>query len=111
MNNCVQFENRVSEMSQNINTVDVIFPAWPVLLYANPILGKHLLEVLFRYQATGQYPNAWSVHDIGRGCFLFRTFAIYKAASQVRLIQKHLGIMTGATNPCLWKVGLSSPYF
>lgn len=49
----------------NINTVDVIFPAWPVLLYTNPILGKHLLEVLFRYQATGQYPNAWSVHDIG----------------------------------------------
>ncbi|KAK0490834.1 hypothetical protein IW261DRAFT_1547137 [Armillaria novae-zelandiae] len=34
----------------NINTVDVIFPAWPLL---------------FRYQATGQYPNAWSVHDIG----------------------------------------------
>ncbi|KAK0206362.1 DUF1793-domain-containing protein, partial [Desarmillaria ectypa] len=49
----------------NVNTVDVIFPAWPVLLYTNPILGKHLLEVLFRYQATGQYPNAWSVHDIG----------------------------------------------
>lgn len=49
----------------NVNTVDVIFPAWPVLLYTNPVLGKHLLEVLFRYQATGQYPNAWSVHDIG----------------------------------------------
>lgn len=49
----------------NVNTVDVIFPAWPVLLYTNPTLGKHLLEPLFRYQATGQYPNAWSIHDIG----------------------------------------------
>ncbi|KAF8205102.1 DUF1793-domain-containing protein [Pholiota molesta] len=49
----------------NVNTVDVIFPAWPVLLYTNPALGKFLLEGLFRYQATGQYPNKWSVHDLG----------------------------------------------
>ncbi|PPQ83295.1 hypothetical protein CVT25_004034 [Psilocybe cyanescens] len=49
----------------NVNTVDVIFPAWPVLLYTNPTLGKFLLEGLFRYQATGQYPNKWSVHDLG----------------------------------------------
>jgi hypothetical protein len=49
----------------NVNTVDVIFPAWPVLLYTNPQLGKFLLEGLFRYQATGQYPNKWSVHDLG----------------------------------------------
>ncbi|PPR07202.1 hypothetical protein CVT26_012635 [Gymnopilus dilepis] len=49
----------------NVNTVDVIFPAWPALLYANPVLGQYLLEGLFRYQATGQYPNKWSVHDLG----------------------------------------------
>ncbi|KAF8914019.1 DUF1793-domain-containing protein [Gymnopilus junonius] len=49
----------------NVNTVDVIFPAWPALLYTNPTLGKYLLEGLFRYQATGQYPNKWSVHDLG----------------------------------------------
>lgn len=49
----------------NISTVDVIFPAWPILLYTNPQLGKFLLEGLFRYQATGQYPNKWSVHDLG----------------------------------------------
>ncbi|KAG6830824.1 hypothetical protein H0H92_014476 [Tricholoma furcatifolium] len=44
----------------NVNTVDVIFPAWPILLYLNPDLGKYLLEGLFRYQATGLYPNKWS---------------------------------------------------
>ncbi|KAJ7781099.1 hypothetical protein B0H16DRAFT_1710344 [Mycena metata] len=49
----------------NVNTVDVIFPAWSIFLYANPALGKYLLEGLFRYQATGLYPNAWSVHDLG----------------------------------------------
>ncbi|KZP32941.1 DUF1793-domain-containing protein [Athelia psychrophila] len=49
----------------NINTVDVIFPSWPALLYTNPLLGKYLLTGLFAYQATGQYPNAWSAHDLG----------------------------------------------
>lgn len=49
----------------NVNTVDVIFPAWPVLLYVNPALGKYLLLGLFEYQASGQYPNKWSVHDLG----------------------------------------------
>ncbi|KAJ3558367.1 hypothetical protein NM688_g972 [Phlebia brevispora] len=49
----------------NVNTVDVIFPAWPVFLYTNPTLGKYLLLPLFEYQATGQYPNKWAVHDMG----------------------------------------------
>ncbi|KIP02118.1 hypothetical protein PHLGIDRAFT_112413 [Phlebiopsis gigantea 11061_1 CR5-6] len=49
----------------NVNTVDVIFPSWPVFLYTNPALGKYLLLPLFEYQASGQYPNKWSVHDMG----------------------------------------------
>ncbi|KAJ4001761.1 hypothetical protein F5050DRAFT_1721221 [Lentinula boryana] len=49
----------------NVNTVDVINPAWPIYLYTNPALGKYLLEGLFRYQETGLYPNKWSVHDLG----------------------------------------------
>ena len=50
---------------QNVNTVDVIFPSWPIWLYTNPDLGKYLLLPLFEYQATGQYPNKWAVHDMG----------------------------------------------
>jgi len=49
----------------NVNTVDVIFPAWPIFLYLNPALGKYLLEPLFQYQASGLYPNLWSIHDMG----------------------------------------------
>jgi hypothetical protein len=45
--------------------VDVIMPAWPILLYTNPTLGKYLLLGLLEYQATGQYPNAWAAHDLG----------------------------------------------
>jgi hypothetical protein len=48
-----------------MNTVDVIYPAWPALLYLNPLMGRYLLEPLFLYQATGQYPNKFAVHDLG----------------------------------------------
>ncbi|KAF9523492.1 DUF1793-domain-containing protein [Crepidotus variabilis] len=63
-NDVIVFMKEISS-DGNVNTVDVIFPAWPVLLYTNPALGKYLLEGLFRYQASGQYPNKWSVHDLG----------------------------------------------
>ena len=49
-----------------MNTVDVIFPTWPLLLYTNPALGRYLLEGLFRYQATGQWPELFSIHDLGK---------------------------------------------
>jgi hypothetical protein len=49
----------------NMNTVDVIFPAWPAYLYLNPDFGRRLLEPLFQYQQSGQYPNKWSIHDLG----------------------------------------------
>ncbi|KAK0206361.1 hypothetical protein DFS33DRAFT_1272855 [Desarmillaria ectypa] len=48
-----------------VNTVDAIFPAWPLFLYINPELGKYLLNAAFDYQVTGQCPNRYSVHDIG----------------------------------------------
>ena len=41
------------------------FPAWPILLYTNPALGKYLLDALYRYQESGLYPNKWSIHDMG----------------------------------------------
>ncbi|KAF5369606.1 hypothetical protein D9757_010466 [Collybiopsis confluens] len=49
----------------NLNTVDIIMPAWPGFMYLNPTLGKYLLLPLLQYQATGQYPNPWAVHDLG----------------------------------------------
>lgn len=49
----------------NVNTVDVIFPAYPAFLYSNPDLLKLVLEPLFEIQEAGDYPNAWAMHDIG----------------------------------------------
>ncbi|EEA18740.1 glutaminase GtaA [Talaromyces marneffei ATCC 18224] len=49
----------------NVNTVDVIFPAHPAYLYTNPALLRLVMAPLFENQEAGQYPNRWSMHDVG----------------------------------------------
>jgi hypothetical protein len=49
----------------NMQTVDVIFPAFPFFLYTNPRWLAYLLEPLIEYQMSGQYPNQYSLHDLG----------------------------------------------
>jgi len=48
-----------------INTIDIIFPAWPAFMYFNPAIGKYLLLPHYEYQAAGYNPNQWAVHDLG----------------------------------------------
>ncbi|MDA4132457.1 MAG: DUF4965 domain-containing protein, partial [Thaumarchaeota archaeon] len=57
----------LKEISSNGNfqTVDVIFPAFPFFLYTNPRWLAYLLEPLLEHQMSGQYPNDYSMHDIG----------------------------------------------
>jgi Domain of unknown function (DUF4965)/Domain of unknown function (DUF5127) len=49
----------------NVNTVDVIFPMHPILVYMNPTLLRLLLEPLFINQEAGNWPEAFSIHDLG----------------------------------------------
>ena len=49
----------------NVQTVDVIFPFHPILIYTNPELLKLLLDPLFINQEAGQWPNMFSIHDLG----------------------------------------------
>lgn len=49
----------------NVQTVDVIFPFHPILMYSNPTLLKLLLDPLFENQESGQYPNTYAMHDLG----------------------------------------------
>lgn len=57
----------LKEISSNGNcqTVDVIFPAFPFFLYTNPRWAAYLLEPLLEHQLSGQYPNDYSMHDLG----------------------------------------------
>ena len=49
----------------NAQTVDVMFPLHPIMLYTNPTLLKYLLDPLFIDQAAGDYPNTYAMHDLG----------------------------------------------
>jgi hypothetical protein len=49
----------------NMQTVDVIFPPFPFFLYTNPHRLAYLLQPLLEYQLSGQYPNNYSIHDLG----------------------------------------------
>lgn len=57
----------LKEISSNGNcqTVDVIFPSFPFFLYTNPRWLAYLLEPLIEHMLSGQYPNNYSMHDLG----------------------------------------------
>jgi len=57
----------VKEISSdgNTQTVDILFPMHPILMYSNPNLLKLALDPLFENQESGQYPNMYSMHDLG----------------------------------------------
>ncbi|KAK4100063.1 DUF1793-domain-containing protein [Parathielavia hyrcaniae] len=57
----------LKEISSNsdIQTVDVIFPAYPIFMYLNASLGRYLLDPLYENQESGVYPNAYAEHDLG----------------------------------------------
>ncbi|KAI0389933.1 DUF1793-domain-containing protein [Xylariaceae sp. FL0594] len=49
----------------NVNTVDVLYPASPFFLYANPDLLRYALQPLYDYQEARFYPNGYCAHDLG----------------------------------------------
>ncbi|KAL8999404.1 MAG: hypothetical protein Q9169_001718 [Polycauliona sp. 2 TL-2023] len=60
----LMFQKEISS-NGNTNTVDVMYPAMPFLLYANPKLLRYNLEPLYQNQEGGFYPNDYSMHDLG----------------------------------------------
>ncbi|KAM0142199.1 hypothetical protein ACHAO1_001412 [Botrytis cinerea] len=49
----------------NMNTIDVIYPAFPFFLYTNPRWLAYMLEPLIEHMLSGQYPNDYAMHDLG----------------------------------------------
>lgn len=60
----LMFQKEISS-NGNTNTVDVMFPAMPFFLYANPNLLIYTMEPLYQNQEGGFYPNQYSMHDLG----------------------------------------------
>ncbi len=48
-----------------ISTVDVIYPAAPLLLLLNPKLEEASLAPVMDYVKSGKWPNPWAPHDLG----------------------------------------------
>lgn len=59
----LMFQKEISS-NGNTNTVDVIYPAMPFFLYANPKLLRYVLEPLFRMQESKMYPNKYAMHGM-----------------------------------------------
>ncbi|CAN9256469.1 unnamed protein product [Alternaria alternata] len=59
------FQKEISSDGK-VNTVDVIYPALPFWLYANPELLRLLLKPIFEFQESGLYHEQYAMHDIGR---------------------------------------------
>jgi Domain of unknown function (DUF5127)/Domain of unknown function (DUF4965)/Domain of unknown function (DUF1793) len=49
----------------NVSTVDVLFPASPAWIYADPAYLGLLLEPLLAYAETGGWPEPFAEHDLG----------------------------------------------
>ena len=48
-----------------MNSVDVIYSAWPALLYTNPAIGRYLLEPVLAYQIANPVQDGYAIHDLG----------------------------------------------
>ncbi|KAI1615217.1 hypothetical protein EDD37DRAFT_511796 [Exophiala viscosa] len=49
----------------NVNTLDIIFPTFPIYYVTNPDFIKFQLEPILRYLQAGRWPHEWAIHDIG----------------------------------------------
>jgi Domain of unknown function (DUF5127)/Domain of unknown function (DUF4965)/Domain of unknown function (DUF1793)/Domain of unknown function (DUF4964) len=49
----------------NVSTVDVLFPASPAWIYADPAYLALLLEPLLSYAESGNWPETFAPHDLG----------------------------------------------
>ncbi len=49
----------------NISTVDIMYPSFPVFLYADPALLKMQMDPLFQYAESGLWQQPFAPHDIG----------------------------------------------
>ena len=62
--NAILFLKEISS-DGNLQTIDVIYPAFPFFLYTNPRWLAYMLEPILEHTLSGQYPNKYAMHDLG----------------------------------------------
>ena len=51
--------------SDNVSTVDVLYPSMPAFLYTDPELVRYLLAPVIAYSESGLWPELFAPHDLG----------------------------------------------
>ena len=51
--------------SDNVSTVDLLYPSMPAFLYTNPELLRYLIAPVIFYSESGQWPATYAPHDLG----------------------------------------------
>ncbi|KAI0000265.1 DUF1793-domain-containing protein [Xylariaceae sp. FL0662B] len=109
----LMFQKEISS-NGNIQTVDVLYPAMPFFLYANPNLLRYALQPLYEFQEGGFYPNGYCIHDLGThfpnatghvegddeympveesGNFILMSYAYYKFSGDVAWLTSHYQLL------------------
>lgn len=107
------FQKEISS-NGNVNTVDVLYPAAPFFLYANPNLLRYALQPLYEYQEGQFYPNGYCIHDLGThfpnatghvegtdeympveesANFILMSYAYYKFTGDVNWLTSHYNLL------------------
>ncbi|RYP39286.1 hypothetical protein DL767_002295 [Monosporascus sp. MG133] len=107
------FQKEISS-NGNTNTVDVLYPASPFFLYADPALLRRALQPLYEFQEDGLYPNGHCAHDLGArfpnatghvegddehmpveesGDWILMTYAYYKFAGDAGYLRAHYPLL------------------
>ncbi|KAI4128459.1 MAG: hypothetical protein LQ338_002732 [Usnochroma carphineum] len=63
-NNLMLFLKEISS-DGNVNTVDVIYPTFPIFYVMDPEYIRLVLEPVVQYLEMGRWPHPWTIHDIG----------------------------------------------
>ena len=51
--------------SDNVSTVDILYPSMPAFLYTNPELVRYMLAPVIYYSESGLWPALYAPHDLG----------------------------------------------
>lgn len=91
----------------NVQTVDVITPFLPFLLYSSPTFLPLLLEPIYRYMSTGLYMPTPPAHDLGdhypnatgHNDFLYPGLPIEEAGNMLALALAGMRVSRPSTAP------------
>lgn len=98
----LMFQKEISS-DGNVNTIDVVYPAMPFFLYANPNMLRYTLNPLYYNQENNFYPNGYSMHDLGSN------FPVSNLEVQTSIISSSKAIsvlkhnLVGASIENLWR--------